>query len=128
MIAQFRTPLRFEDNGGLPFTLISALVYDCALLDQTLYVPAQFQTDLASIPRGLWNVLPKIGKWDAASVLHDFLYSDVTSTLTREQADRIFLEAMESCEVGWWARRVLYWGVRAGGGGIWKRYREVAGV
>lgn len=146
MIAQFRTPLRFEDHGGLPLTLIDTLVYDSALLKGTVYVPAGFKTDLASIPRGLWNIFPKLGTYDAAAVTHDWLYhagtyvwvsgighidrveTTHTETLTREQADKVFLEAMEVSGVGWFTRRTLYLAVRLGGGGTWNRYREVAGV
>ena len=84
-------------------------------------VPAGFETDFASIPRGLWNILPKHGRQDKAAVLHDYLY--VHNGVTRAEADALFREAMEAEGVGRVARNAMYLGVRIGGGRTWDRYR-----
>jgi hypothetical protein len=122
IIPRFRTPLIFEDDGGLPFVLHDPLVYVSAVYGGTLTIPAGFKTDLASIPRGLWNVLPQVGRYDAAAVVHDYLYQ-MPLGVDRSEADAILLEAMGVLKVGWWTRTVIYSAVRVGGGKIWANYR-----
>jgi hypothetical protein len=128
----FVTPLHFEDPGGLPFTLIDTLIYGLttALGKPPVFisVPAGFPTDLASIPRLLWNVLPPVGRYDAAAVVHDYLYQRAPvfehgQVTTRAGADAVLLEAMACCEVPTWQRWTIYLGVRVGGWLVWGRYR-----
>ncbi len=116
----FLTPLHLDDIDGEHFVLLTPLIYRSA--DKALYaVPAGFPTDFASVPRGLWNILPKHGRQDKPAVLHDFLYAK--NGVTRAQADALFLEAMEAADVGWFARHVMYAGVRVGGWKPWNTYR-----
>ena len=81
-------------------------------------VPPGFETDLASTPRvpviyGLWG-----DRVHREAVLHDYNYrSDSIPIVSRDQADDVFLEAMESRGVTWWIRYPMYLGVRCGGGG-----------
>ena len=130
-MSAFLTPLRFEDDGGLPFTLTEPLRYQSDVLGDEVCVPVGFRTDLASIPRGLWNVLPKVGKWDKAAVVHDALYfygriPIQGRAVTKAEADAVLREAMTLDGVGWWARFVIYSGVRLGGFVAWNHYREGA--
>ena len=125
-MSSFRSALRFQDDTGLPFTLTSPLIYDSALAHLTIIVPIGFKTDLASIPRVLWNVLPPIGRYDHAAVLHDFLYQ--TDGMTRRIADGVLNEAMAVSHVGRMARWTIYLAVRAGGWHIWQRYRQAEQV
>lgn len=120
-MSAFKTPLRFEDGGGLPFTVYEPLVYDSDVLKRLLTVPAGFKTDLASIPRILWNILPPFGKYDAAAVLHDLLYQH--GGVTRDQADNVLYEAMHVSGVNFWQRWTIFRGVRFGGWMVWNRYR-----
>src|SRR5262249_56554985 len=60
-------------------------------------VPAGFVTDFASTPRALWSVIPPIGRYQLAAVVHDFLYWD--QACVREQADAIFRVAMAESNV-----------------------------
>lgn len=76
-------------------------------------VPAGYVTDLASVPRGFWNLIPKDGTYDQAAVLHDYIYG--THSFDRKTCDRIFLEAMKELGVGWWTRGTIYNAVRAFG-------------
>ncbi len=84
----------------------------------TIDVPVGFATDFASVPRLLWFFLPKWGKYGNAAVIHDFLY--FKQSTSREEADRIFLEAMLVLNVPKWQRYCLYTGVRIGGWWAWK--------
>jgi hypothetical protein len=142
--AQFRSDLDFRDlnrgSGKIRLLLLSDLVYDSAELKRTIRVPAKFVTDLASIPQILWNILPPIGAYDAAAVVHDYLYTfggfqrglatppgfeplRYVEYLDRGQADRVLLEAMEVLEVSRWKRRAIYAGVRGGGWKAWGDHR-----
>jgi len=80
-------------------------------------VPTGFKTDLASIPRVFWNILPPFGKYTEAAVLHDWLYR--THLVPRPDADDVLLEAMELCRVPVWQREVIYWAVRLFGWLAW---------
>lgn len=116
----FATRLLLDDSGGFPMALAAPLVYVSDLLG-TLVVPAGFGTDLASIPQVLWSVLPKVGKWDLAAVVHDYLYQ--TGGCTRTQADAVLREAMIVSGVAGRRRFEIYWGVRLGGWVAWNKYR-----
>jgi hypothetical protein len=127
----FTGPLQFQDNGGFPFVLLKALSYVTAVvprypttrvLGRIITVPAGFKTDLASIPRVLWNVLPPVGSYDAAAVVHDYLYQH--NGVTRRQADDILHEAMGVLGVSSAVREAIYLGVRLGGWVTWRRYRS----
>jgi hypothetical protein len=124
-VTGFRTKLIFEDAGGLPYTLVAPLVYESAELARVLIVPAGFQTDLASIPRGLWNLLPKSGPYDPAAVIHDYLYASAPrlGSLDRAACDRVLREAMAACGVPAWQRWVIYSAVRVGGQRAWDGHR-----
>lgn len=122
VVSAFSTPLRFEDDNGLPLTLLSPLVYFSALLKRELTVPAGFVTDLASIPRALWAILPPIGKYDRAAVLHDFLYR--FGGVTRAEADGVLKEAMEVKGVSRLVCWAIYTGIRSGGWVVWNKYRS----
>lgn len=92
-------------------------------LRRILLVEPGFETDFASIPRLLWRVLPKNGKWDGAAVVHDACYRRVLNT-TRRQADQLFNELMTLDGVPTWQRRLLYAGVRLFGGIPWKKHGD----
>ena len=130
MTPHFVTKLTFEDDGGFPFTLTQDLVYVTEVRGvgkpvtnaRIIRVPAGFKTDLASIPKVLWSVLPPIGKYDAPAVLHDALYQ--FDAATRKQADDVLYEAMKATSVGWRTRWTIYAGVRVGGWKSWNGYRH----
>ena len=133
MEARFRSSLKFEDNDGLPFTLLEDLIYISAVTKPptdrfpfgqfgVIRVPAGFKTDLASIPQFLWSVLPPVGRYDRAAVVHDYLYR--FNGCTRKEADDVLFEAMAVLGVRATQRWTIYAGVRAGGWLPWKNYRE----
>ena len=96
-------------------------------------IPAGFLTDLASVPRIAWPLLPPFGAYVAAAILHDYLYRFAPSVaagrwperrLFRWEADGIFRRAMREDGVSWPVRRAMFYGVRCGGGCAWRRYRK----
>jgi hypothetical protein len=80
-------------------------------------VPVGFMTDFASIPRPLWAILPRWGKYGNAAVIHDYCYWE--QARTRREADDIFLEAMVVLGVSACKRRLMYWSVRLFGQFAW---------
>jgi hypothetical protein len=107
--------------------------YQPAGTTDQITVPPGFVTDLASIPRWAWMLLPPDGPWVKAAVIHDFLYqthgtgvwkghpSGATraAPYTRAEADGILREAMENRQVGIVSRNIIWAAVRVGGGGGW---------
>jgi hypothetical protein len=87
--------------------------------NDVINVPFGNFTDFASVPRILWAVLPRWGKYGNAAVIHDWLYWD--QLRTRKEADDIFLEGMGVLEVGAWTKYAMYWGVRAFGWHAWSK-------
>jgi hypothetical protein len=117
-VSQFCSCLVFEDKDGYPFKLVKPLVYYSHSLRAYLIVSHGFLTDLASIPWLFQWLLPRVGRWDRAAVIHDYLYS--IQTHPRHLCDAILREAMQADGVDW--RRWLIWaGVRVGGWLPWYR-------
>jgi hypothetical protein len=93
-----------------------------------VYIRAGMRTDGASIPRIAWRLvghpfqIPLLGP----ALGHDALYA--AELVSREEADRWFLEAMRRAGIGWAKRNAIWLAVRAGGGVSWRRHtaRSVA--
>jgi hypothetical protein len=118
----FQTSLQTEilDCGRLAM-LMQPLIY-LAAEGKEIIAPAGFITDFASVPRVLWSILPPFGPYSRAAVIHDYLY--VVGGCERSYADAIFLDAMKSIGVNIVTRRLMYWGVRCGGGVPWRKNRQ----
>ncbi|HAG2581977.1 TPA: DUF1353 domain-containing protein [Salmonella enterica] len=85
-------------------------------------VPAGFVTDLASVPRIFWTLLPPDGKYAKAAIIHDYLYDNALRT--KKEADKIFLDGMTVLGVPKWKRTVMYWAVRLFGRGMYDKGRD----
>ena len=138
-MAGFLTPLQVEFIDGKKWRLTTRLEYRIGAPEsnEAVVVPEGYLTDFASVPRGLWNIFPPTGAYGKAAVVHDFLYqqrivhTNVNNAqyfgkyyVSRSQADKIFLEAMNVLGVRWWPRVPVFLGVRAGGWVSWNKYRE----
>jgi hypothetical protein len=120
--AEFPDELDLRDRDDGTYNLLSAFRYaGSAIVKGTIEVPAGFNTDFASVPRIFRNLLPPDGPYGRAAVIHDYLYSThgLGGELTREQCDRILLEAMKRLGVSWITRMTIFWAVRAGGQSHW---------
>lgn len=88
-----------------------------------VYVPEGYLTDGASVPRIFWNLVPPWGIYGQAAIVHDYLYEFLSITvdgapvsITRRQADKIFLEAMKVLGVPAYLRYTMYSAVFLFGG------------
>jgi len=115
MDSKFLNALVVEQVDDDDWRLVRPLVYYSASLDRVIAVPDGFVTDFASVPRLPFIYWYTGGKAEAPAVIHDWLYRSGTQDVTREQADAVLAEAMES--QGFWKFRswMMWAGVRLGG-------------
>jgi len=116
----FTTPLIVELLSNRRFKIMKEFFFYVGhkANDEIITVPVGFITDLASIPRIFWTILPPNGKYAKAAVIHDYLYANKIKT--KEYADNIFLEAMEVLGVEETKRYIIYYAVKAFGKGAYE--------
>ncbi len=81
-MSKFLTPLKVEQIGARTWMLTDDLAYLSDRFRGIFIAPSGFQTDFASIPRGVWNLVPKEGIYNKVGVIHDAGY--VNALLTSE--------------------------------------------
>ena len=88
-------------------------------------IPAGFETDFASVPR--WPLtFALLGQYGhAAAVIHDWLYR--AGTLSRADADRVFLNALRSSGIARWRAWLMFAGARIGGANRYNQAPPSAG-
>lgn len=127
MPSSFRTRLvvEFTDDGRFvveqPFEFLSEVA------EAVIRVPAGMETDFASIPIGLRNLLSPTGRYGKSAVVHDLLYRSGLvggRRTTRKEADQVLLEGMQVLNVPRWQQALIYGGIRMGGWLAWWRYRR----
>lgn len=101
-------------------------------------IPDGFKTDLASVPRIFWALLPPDGTYERAAVLHDFgcaSLRDGTCTLSSRDVDGLFCRVSREEGVGLLTRWALWTGVRWGAltnpvrrAGWWRDAPAVVGI
>src|SRR5262249_18377967 len=92
---------------------------------ESVTVPAGFVSDLASVPRVFWSLIPKTGRYAYAAIVHDYLYwSQIRS---RQEADRIFEIAMHDSKVPATVVYTLTSAVRLGGQSAWDTNSKLRG-
>lgn len=121
----FNEPVRLTITVQGAFMTLEAFEY--AIGDKgmplVIRVPSGFCTDLASIPRMFWSILPPHGLYSKAAIVHDYLY--VTGHASRLVADAVFYEAMRALGVGWFRANIMFMAVRIGGRKPWNKRRGV---
>lgn len=123
----FPDPIDLRDGGIVNGSRVFILTHYFRYISSvgTITVPTGFRTDGASVPRVFWNIFdPYSGDYFHAAIVHDYLYSR-QSTLhfdcDRQEADKIFKEAMFNRGVPWPTREAIYRAVRMFG---WKAYKK----
>jgi len=114
--------LEYEDNNL--WKVIEKYEWHSKRLDRWLVIPPGFLTDLASIPR-LFLPIVDDDELAEAGTIHDHLYRQPTlyRGVTRRQMDRVMVDKMKEDGVSWWKRRLVYVGLRLGGGKAWRKNR-----
>ncbi len=81
-----------------------------------LVIPAGYRTDLASIPRPVWWLIdPADPRIRRASIAHDFCYNQCSHLVTKDEADRLLVEACALDGMSWPMRQAVYYSVKFGG-------------
>lgn len=101
----------------------------CVWNGAVIFLEADSESDLASMPRLAWSLLPPDGAWVLPAIYHDDAYRkggevarlNHPAPLTRKEADRMFLEGMKAVGVSKLKRAAIYQAVRRFGGGSWGR-------
>lgn len=78
-------------------------------------VPVGFETDFATVPQIVQSIIPKIGTYTKATILHDYWYK--TATNKKKWADNEFLKACIILGTPKWQAYLMYVGVRIFGKG-----------
>lgn len=118
-MSSFTTPADFRFVDGYCFELLAPFEFHVGSYPSVdvIQVPAGFVTDLASIPRWLWSVLPPHGQYAKAAIVHDYLYTKAIGS--KAYADKVFLEGMEVLGVPKRKRKLMYTAVRLFGRGAY---------
>ncbi len=83
-----------------------------------------FVTDLTSVPRIFWQLIPRRGPYAYGAVIHDYLYWHQSYNgfdVNRETADRVLKLAMDDMSVPSLQATAIFEAVRWFGGWAWER-------
>ncbi len=97
----------------LPF----AVQLDDGATHYEILVPPGWETDYGSVPRIFWNIVPPLGRYSAAYVLHDYLYE--SEAFDRDVCDWLLLLALQDLGASWLERNTIYSAVREFGWIVW---------
>lgn len=119
-MSQFTTPAQLEMLDNFKWKLIAPFEYHVGKYpsDDIIEVPSGFITDLTSVPRFFWSILPPHGEYSKAAIIHDYLY--VNAIGSKKYADDIFFEAMGVLGVAKWRKYLIYYAVKTFGHGNYK--------
>lgn len=73
-----------------------------------IVIPTRFQTDFASVPRPFRSLIPPMGRYSWATVVHDYLLREGHD---RDFCRRVLVLCMEELEVKLWRRTIITFGV-----------------
>ena len=117
-----------QPDGELYLVAEDYEVYvECKNYKGNIIVPAGFRTDLASVPKALWILIPNSGKHTFAAVVHDYLYVNNKKSIngifdfSRSDCDEIFYNKMRYYQVEKMKAKTMWLAVRAFG---WKFYKK----
>lgn len=116
-IANENLDIRWMDKNT--WQLLVGFDFASQVVERIIKVPAGFNTDFASIPKLFQNILSPTGPYAKAALTHDYLYR-TKGQATKEEADSVFLEAMEALKVNRFVRTIMYRAVKYFGGGAYQ--------
>lgn len=111
----FETRLELRYVGLGKYETTAPLVYRGER--DVITVPVGFRTDLASVPRLFWWLLPPTGVYERAATFHDFGCVNLaagTCLLSSRDVDGLFRRQVREDGTGLIRRWILWWGVRLG--------------
>ena len=107
-------------NGAKDFLIEEDYLYEIETSSEIIKINLKkFQTDFASVPRFLHPIIPPIGKYNRATILHDYMYRTCRVGFSRKEADTLFRDLLRKLGVAKMRVFVMYWGVRLFGESSW---------
>jgi hypothetical protein len=92
---------------------------------EVFHIPSDFPTDLASVPRLFWALLPPNGSYERAAVVHDWMCVHLARgdcVVSSRDADGLFRRIARESGAGFLTRWHLWAGVRVGA--LFNRHRR----
>lgn len=96
--------------------LMEPFIYQDEILG-TISIEVGFISDLGSVPRIFWNIVPNDGPGVAPYFMHDVLYA--RQTTTQKQADDFLLRTLMRYGVSWLQAHTIWVALRAFGWVAW---------
>ena len=118
-------PLLSPFGDGSQWVLREDMIFEVVLNEEiraSIRVPKGFVTDLASTPRRVWALYPPFGKYLSASIVHDYLYW--TQVCDRDQADKIFYQAMKQSQVDMATQAIFLMILKSQGLPAWQQNQQ----
>lgn len=125
MAGNMKQPSIRKDNPNSRTWILSEeynLIWSGVNFTLDIKIPAEYEFDMASVPRIFWSFMSHTDLSIEAPLVHDWIYCHSGAIpdfnfsnqirLSRSMADNIFLEMMEEAGVVKWRRRLAYWTVR----------------
>jgi len=113
------TPICIKPMFGYHYQVCHKVVFK--INGNEYYIPANFETDLASIPRVAWPIMaPSHSSLIRPAIIHDWFYRK-TCDFSRYQTDLIFYHMLKNDGVSTLRASMMYYAVRAFG---WNYYNE----
>src|SRR5271169_1824090 len=104
--------LKVESSDGENFILLEGFTYTRPNGD-VIQVPSGAQSDGASTPKVIWDIIPPFGLYWMPAYLHDYLYRE--TQLPKDVCDTIFYEAMVDTKTPEFEREIIYKAVSIAG-------------
>ena len=108
-------PVTYLGNGK--YKLTKSYTINTSIGNYT--IPRNFVTNFATVPSWLQFIIPTRGKYDRATLLHDY-FCNVNNRYKvlaegKSCADDLFYEIMKKDGVNWIVRNIFYYAVRLSG-------------
>ena len=99
----FLSELYLKDLGNGSFSLTSSLRYESKCVENRIVIQSGFVTDMATVPWFGRIFVPKIGPYNKAIVLHDW----VINNMGWKQSTEILCESLDSLKVKRWRKFLI---------------------
>ena len=112
-----------RDTPWFILAVDTQVAFDYLGLTYHTLIPAGWGTDFGSVPASIRWLVPNMGIWDAAYVLHDWLYSAdcPLKQLSRNDADLILRFKLIELGMSYWKANLVYWAVYYAGASHWRK-------
>jgi hypothetical protein len=106
----FEVKVHNEPLKENPFEILESFTFYSEIFEGfKVSIPKGYRTNFASVPRIFWAIVPPIGKYSKATVVHDYLIDTMEEhDLNIHQVNRLFKEAMDVSGVNWFYRNIMF--------------------